>query len=73
MNAEIVDLNGSEATGVAEVIPRIKERRNTHFPRTRSVRGTPDIKATSFLFDETRTPMCHSLWYPGGFRALCIQ
>ena len=43
----------------------------TYFARTRSVIGTPDINATSFLFEATRTPICQSLWYPGGFNALC--
>ena len=28
------------------------------------------MKATSFLLDETRTPICHSLCHPGGFKAL---
>jgi hypothetical protein len=32
--------------------------------------GTPEIKATSFLLDETRTPICHSLCHPGGIKAL---
>ena len=32
--------------------------------------GTPEMKATSLLFDFTRTPICHSLWYPGGVNAL---
>ena len=33
----------------------------THFCRTRNVTGTPEMKATSFLFVATRTPRCHSL------------
>jgi hypothetical protein len=28
------------------------------------------MKATSFLLDETRTPICHSLFHPGGIKAL---
>lgn len=43
---------------------------NTHFPRTRSLIGTPEIKATSLLVDATRTPICHSGWKPGGANAL---
>ena len=35
--------------------------------------GTPEIKATSFLLDETRTPICHSLSHPGGIKALWIR
>ena len=38
--------------------------------RMRRLMGTPDMKATSFLLDETRTPICHSLCHPGGFKAL---
>ena len=38
--------------------------------RTRRVRGTPEMNATSFLLEATRTPMCHSLWKPGGVKAL---
>lgn len=62
MDAEIVDLacgEGAEFSHVSE-----KRRRNlaTYFPRTCKVTGTPEINATSFLLEETRTPMCHSLW-----------
>jgi len=32
--------------------------------------GTPEMKATSFLLDETRTPICHSFFHPGGIKAL---
>lgn len=33
----------------------------SYFPRTRNVSGTPEMKATSFLFEDTRTPICQSL------------
>lgn len=39
-----------------------KSIKDTHCPRTRRVMGTPDMNATSFLLEETRTPMCQSLW-----------
>lgn len=42
----------------------------TYFLRTFRVIGTPEMNATNFLVVTRRTPMCHSLWYPGGMRAL---
>lgn len=35
--------------------------RKTYCLRTRRVIGTPEMNATNFLFEDTRTPICHSL------------
>lgn len=62
MDAEIIDLADEDNSG-----GRVNKKKKdikvgaTHLPRTRNVIGTPEINATNFLFDDTRTPMCHSL------------
>lgn len=63
MYAEIVDFangNNTDTKSVAMIVGYGRE--NRYFWRTRSIMGTPEMKAMSLLFEVIRTPMCHSLW-----------
>jgi hypothetical protein len=58
MHAEIVYLDCAEIS--AEALVSNDDGKivwKSHFMRTRRLIGTPDMKATSFLLDETRTPI----------------
>lgn len=69
MHTEIIDLDGTDISGGTSALTNVWVRK-LHFLRTRICIGTPEIKATSFLLDETRTPICHSFFHPGGIKAL---
>jgi len=70
VHTEIIDLNNMDISGDTSVLTGMEGAEKIHFLRTRRCIGTPEIKATSFLLDETRTPICQSLCHPGGFKAL---
>lgn len=61
VHAEVVDLADTYHPGTARQMGRGMWFGETYCLRTRRVIGTPEMNATSFLFEETRTPTCHSL------------
>ena len=58
MHTEIIYLDSTEVSAEAVVSnDEVYIAWKSHFMRTRRLIGTPDMKATSFLLDETRTPI----------------
>jgi hypothetical protein len=73
VHAEIVDFADRDNAAESMSRNRYMKNREIYFFRTRSIIGTPEMKAMSFLLEVIRTPICHSWWYPGGVSALSYR